>query len=56
MTDACKACAFFEAAEAKPAKTGLCHFNPPLPADDKRALWPTVSAEDWCARFEAEAG
>lgn len=58
MKDACSACAFFEDPQAKAkAGEGLCHFNPPIaqPGADKRALWPMVSADDWCSRFEAEA-
>ncbi|WP_201455801.1 hypothetical protein [Tropicimonas marinistellae] len=55
MTDACKACAFFETTEAKAADAGLCHFNPPAPTSDKESRWPAVSADDWCARFEAQA-
>lgn len=58
MTNACKTCAFFEdhtKAQTKADDAGLCHFNPPVANNDKRAAWPTVSADDWCGRFEALA-
>ncbi|MEM7438818.1 MAG: hypothetical protein AAF393_04400 [Pseudomonadota bacterium] len=58
MKDGCKACAFFEDHQAAAAAgDGLCRFNPPAtqPGADKRALWPQVSADDWCSRFEAQA-
>lgn len=61
MTDACKACAFYEdhtGNSHEVENAGLCHFNPPIaqPEADKRGLWPVVKADDWCGQFEAQTG
>lgn len=59
MQDGCKACAYFEdhAAKAGSRDAGFCHFNPPIPQAEpnKHALWPVVTADDWCSRFESQA-
>ncbi|MEM8776532.1 MAG: hypothetical protein AAGF53_15970 [Pseudomonadota bacterium] len=54
MTDTCKACAFFADHVGGSETAGKCHANPPMPSGDNRAVWPTVSADDWCGRFEAQ--
>ncbi|MEL6376019.1 MAG: hypothetical protein AAFQ04_02335 [Pseudomonadota bacterium] len=54
MTDTCKACAFYADHANTSTDNGLCHANPPTPDGENRAIWPTVSADDWCGRFEAQ--
>ena len=60
MTDNCKVCAFYEdhiGNSHDVENAGLCRSNPPVsqPEADQRGLWPVVSADDWCGRFEAQA-
>lgn len=57
MSNSCKLCLFFDLSVGKVKESenaGLCHFNPPVAfgSSDKWALWPSISANDWCNRFE----
>ena len=47
---ACANCNFYE---NQNQSSGSCRVNPPnVTKDDNKAVWPIVTVEDWCGRFE----
>ena len=50
---ACEKCNFYE---NRNQSSGSCRVNPPIVLkDDNKAVWPVVTVEDWCGRFENKA-
>ena len=50
---ACEKCNFYE---NQNQSSGSCRVNPPIVLkDDNKAVWPVVTVEDWCGRFENKA-
>ena len=50
---ACEKCNFYE---NQNQSSGSCRVNPPIVLkDDSKAVWPIVTVEDWCGRFENKA-
>ena len=51
---ACEKCNYYE---NKNRSSGSCRVNPPIVVkDDNKAVWPVVTVNDWCGRFENKAG
>ncbi len=49
----CEKCNFYE---NQNQSSGSCRVNPPIVLkDDNKAVWPVVTVEDWCGRFENKA-
>ena len=47
---ACQKCNFYE---NQNQVSGSCRVNPPIVLkEDNKAVWPVVTVEDWCGRFE----
>lgn len=46
----CKACEYYRNREY--ANNPNCHLNPPVILDDKHGHFPTVSVNDFCAKWE----
>ncbi len=50
---ACEKCNYYE---NKNRSSGSCRVNPPIVVkDDNKAVWPVVTVDDWCGRFENKA-
>ena len=50
---ACANCNFYE---NQNQSSGSCRVNPPNVIEDNyKAVWPIVTVEDWCGRFEEKA-
>ena len=50
---ACEKCNFYE---NQNRSSGSCRVNPPIVLkDDNKAVWPVVTVDDWCGRFENKA-
>ena len=51
---ACAKCNFYE---NQNQSSGSCRVNPPNVIEDNyKAVWPIVTVEDWCGRFEEKVG
>ena len=49
----CEKCNFYE---NQNQLSGACRVNPPIVLEaDNKAVWPVVTVEDWCGRFEKKA-
>tara|TARA_B100001093_G_scaffold88512_1_gene80492 strand:- start:462 stop:632 length:171 start_codon:yes stop_codon:yes gene_type:complete len=53
LMQACQKCNFYE---NQNQLSGSCRVNPPIVLkEDNKAVWPVVTVEDWCGRFEKKA-
>ena len=53
LMQACQKCNFYE---NQNQVSGSCRVNPPIVLkEDNKAVWPVVTVEDWCGRFEMKA-
>lgn len=55
----CKDCRYWQDNKAKKHNTGQCRYKPPI-FDTKysgvQGLWPQVSVNDWCGKYEKSIG
>lgn len=51
----CRNCGHFDpdAIDPNPEFEGLCRARPPALVIGPRAMWPTVTWNDWCGSFDA---